>query len=1212
MKKRIPLITLVFSLLCACLLLSSCVVEETECRVVFVVDGNDYHTTVAKAESKLAFPTDPYKAGFVFEGWYTDENVWQNKFTEDYFLTNSIQNLRVFAKFLSISSSIDPELPDTEGDDKEHTHTPGEPTQEDVNEATCTVEGSYTEKIYCTDCGELISSEEKPIEKAAHAFSGGVCECGAMPSSKGLEFEFNENDNAYTLVGIGDCTLSKIVVDTYDNLPVTFINYEALSECESIKELVIGKNVAKIGSGAFYGCTSLESVQIEEGVTEIGAQAFRGCVLLKEISIPSTVTVLEYATFSECRSLSKVELGDKLEKIDSYVFDGCENIYTVTIPKTVKSIDSNAFAECLRLFEVYNCSECDIKVGDFGLEAYGKYPYNVYTPVEGKSKLTIAGEGFIFGEYGKVNYLLGYTGTDDEISLPLSCNGKEYAIHRNAFYNMSSLVSVTIPVRVTAIGDSAFYGCTSLEELDFNAESIPDFESQNNVFYHAGKDGDGIRITVGAKVKRIPANMFFASMIYTEAKVKSLSFKSGSICTEIGENAFRETGISDISIPPKMKKIGSYAFSGSDTYNVLYNAESLEDREDFDAICGGIAADTKSFTVTIGPDVVRIPDYAFARTNVMVLNFDKDTKCRDIGASAFGNCLQLAEVNFNAPELRKFGYGFVENDEYPFTSSGREDGTTVLNISADVVQIPDNLFCEFNVAKVVFEKNSLCHTIGRRAFFGASSLVEIEFPDSIRYIEESAFSNCEALVKTNIPSEVISVSTDAFSYCDSLLLNEYEGALYLGNETDPYIFLVKAVSTDITDCEIHTDARFIACEAFEGCTALVNLSIPDTIQSLGAFAFEDCKALPLTEVGGLSYLGSAENPYLILFGQIDYNMRSVYVNSNTKFIYTEAFAYSTAEAVVLPNGLLEISAHAFTLSKIENIVLPSTLRVIGPSAFFACDYIKSITIPGTVRVVGAYAFDSCEGLESVVISEGVKCIELAAFSSCPSLKTVVIADSVELISYSAFSYCDKLENVVITNNSNLKLIEDSAFKKCSALRGFFIPETVVKIGVDAFLECDIIDTVINMSEFDVKAAGTFSDGVTLYDKSKLGESLACTDDGFLFLDDSAKPHLITYLGIDNQVVLPDDFNGSDYVIESYAFYLRPDIVSVKIPEKVSSIEKNAFELCTSLSVVIFEATSGWIVTNGEETVEIPQNSFTDYGQVAQLLKSKYKAFDWMR
>ena len=49
-----------------------------------------------------------------------------------------------------------------------HTHTPGEPVQENVVPASCSQEGSYDEVVYCTECGEEISREQKTIDKLAH------------------------------------------------------------------------------------------------------------------------------------------------------------------------------------------------------------------------------------------------------------------------------------------------------------------------------------------------------------------------------------------------------------------------------------------------------------------------------------------------------------------------------------------------------------------------------------------------------------------------------------------------------------------------------------------------------------------------------------------------------------------------------------------------------------------------------------------------------------------------------------------------------------------------------------------------------------------------------------------------------------------------------------------------------------------------------------
>ncbi|WP_316631404.1 dockerin type I repeat-containing protein [uncultured Ruminococcus sp.] len=72
-----------------------------------------------------------------------------------------------------------------------HTHTPGEPVQENVVPASCTAEGSYDEVVYCTECGEEISREQKTIDKIAHNPGEAVQE-NIVPASCTAEGSYDE------------------------------------------------------------------------------------------------------------------------------------------------------------------------------------------------------------------------------------------------------------------------------------------------------------------------------------------------------------------------------------------------------------------------------------------------------------------------------------------------------------------------------------------------------------------------------------------------------------------------------------------------------------------------------------------------------------------------------------------------------------------------------------------------------------------------------------------------------------------------------------------------------------------------------------------------------------------------------------------------------------------------------------------------------------
>ena len=69
---------------------------------------------------------------------------------------------------------------------------------------------------------------------------------------------------------------------------------------------------------------------------------------------------------------------------------------------------------------------------------------------------------------GETVYLVGYMGTDTEIVLPDSYNGKPYSVYQYAFNYMTSLTSLKIPANVT-IGIYAFSQCTSLTDIEISA-----------------------------------------------------------------------------------------------------------------------------------------------------------------------------------------------------------------------------------------------------------------------------------------------------------------------------------------------------------------------------------------------------------------------------------------------------------------------------------------------------------------------------------------------------------------------------------------------------------------------------------------------------------------------------------------------------------------------------------------------------------------------
>ena len=272
------------------------------------------------------------------------------------------------------------------------------------------------------------------------------------------------SDDVITIGSSAFCNCTSLTSVTIGN-DVTTIDDYAFSGCANLTTVTIPDSVTSIGNNAFRDCTNLVNVAIGNGVTTIGSFAFDSCTSLTSIIIPDGVKTIDTCTFQGCTGLTSVSIPESVTSIGDYAFRNCISLTSVTIPESVTSIDFFAFEGCDKLLEVYNLSSLDITKGSDSYGYVGYYALNVYASKNERSKFHTTSDGFVFYEDGEVCYLLGYNGTETDIILPESCNGKNYKIYKNAFYYRKDLTSVAIPDCVTAIGDYAFYNCTNLASI---------------------------------------------------------------------------------------------------------------------------------------------------------------------------------------------------------------------------------------------------------------------------------------------------------------------------------------------------------------------------------------------------------------------------------------------------------------------------------------------------------------------------------------------------------------------------------------------------------------------------------------------------------------------------------------------------------------------------------------------------------------------------
>ena len=278
----------------------------------------------------------------------------------------------------------------------------------------------------------------------------------------------------------------------------------------------------------------------------------------------------------------------------------------------------------------------------------------------------------------------------------------------------------------------------------------------------------------------------------------------------------------------------------------------------------------------------------------------------------------------------------------------------------------------------------------------------------------------------------------------------------------------------LTSIEIPNSVTSIERYAFQGCSGLTSVTIPNSVTSIGESAFQGCSGLTsITIPNSVTSIG--ENAFQNCSG-----LTSVTLNSNA--IVSQAYSNNNSLkdifGVQVPkyfigDGVTSIGANAFYgCSGLTSVTIPNSVTSIGSSAFSGCSGLNSIEIPNSVTSIGQYAFSGCSGLNSIEIPNSVTGIGQYAFEDCSSLTSVTIPNSVTSIEGSAFSGCSGLNSIEIPNS--VTSIGQYAFEDCSGLTSVTIPNSVTSIGAAAFFDCSNLKNVIIGSSVKVLEESAFA------------------------------------------------------------------------------------------------------------------------------------------
>ncbi|PJI08172.1 MULTISPECIES: leucine-rich repeat protein [Clostridium] len=260
-----------------------------------------------------------------------------------------------------------------------------------------------------------------------------------------------------------------------------------------------------------------------------------------------------------------------------------------------------------------------------------------------------------------------------------------------------------------------------------------------------------------------------------------------------------------------------------------------------------------------------------------------------------------------------------------------------------------------------------------------------------------------------------------------------------GNNTTKY--------QTLTSVTIPDTVTSIGGFAFYYCSSLVSISIPNSVTSIGDSAFAYCMSLPnITLPTNLSSIGNSTFQDCKAFS-------SITIPSSVTSIGTYAFFECISLTnITIPSGVTYIGEGAFKDCKaLTSAVMPDTVTSIGNYLFYNCQLLSNVKLSNNLTDTGSFIFYNCFSLTGVTLPSNLTNIGNSAFENCTALANIVIPEGVTRIGYRAFIMCKVLSNVTIPNT--VKIIDFNAFAHCYAFTNIIIPDSVTSIGDYAFYYC---------------------------------------------------------------------------------------------------------------------------------------------------------------
>ena len=890
----------------------------------------------------------------------------------------------------------------------------------------------------------------------------------------------------------------------------------AFSKCESLNSVEIGKGIESIGELAFDRCKNLSDIKAPEEIKEMKDSILNRCVKTREKDewMRDAFEKGEYEKETETKKKNngnpeKKNWDDKspeeivmdwinnseiLKKLDELLKD----------KEHIKLIIKNAVDVSTKMYKnlmdkirdhIYKIDEIHIPEGG-----------NVWSSKDGKIlaykdektgdvKVALVVKNIDHAKIPDgVTEVSGFAGSDiSSVEIPDSVrkigesafefckNLKEVTIPKGveeikafAFYGCEQLEKVNLPDKLKKVGDFAFSQCESLKEMEF-PESLKKVGAYCFELCQSLK-----RVVLDESVVEVDAHAFDGCENLTKSAPQKEAPSRENLVRENPPKADKYN--SKDPAPKETASKGNHPKGNSPKENppkegrpkAKTTEKKKEQKENVTekpaAKSKGVSQNREKYEKILNQKRPETLSFAWMKNREQLDNMERLLKEKeDVKIEIFNHmnlsykdfCRFMVSVESNYEKLNEI---HIPEGGNVFSS---EDGKMLMHRDGKTGDVD-----------LVFVLKGLKHAkipegVSEISAFRGSEIESVEFPDSVKKINDAAFENCKNLKEVKMSDNIEHIGDLAFKGCTSL-----ENVSLPKNMKTLGVYSF-ADCKSLKTVEMDENIELIGSRCFEGCKNLSDISLPDGFEKIKNSIVDSClkdassgwnkedfeleektlhteRSRQEQEKPSFDQIDSKEQidkmaerlkdredakinvaaPVTVsndVFQRLKESLESnldrldeihipeggnIFSSKDGKMLMHRDDKTGNVELVLalkgirhakIPEGVNTVSA--FKGSEIESVEFPDSVKKIGDSAFEDCKNLKDVKMPDSIEEIGNRAFKGCKDLEKIKLPENLKEIGFYAFAECHALENVQMKENIDFIGIHAFQGCEKLSGI---------------------------------------------------------------------------------------------------------------------------------------------------------------------------------------------------------